>query len=40
MEMTRLLQQNGFELKHLYGSWKSSEFHALSPSMVVHARLL
>lgn len=40
MEMTRLLQQNGFELKHLYGSWQRSEFHALSPSMVVHARLL
>ncbi|WP_155592210.1 class I SAM-dependent methyltransferase [Lysinibacillus cavernae] len=39
LEMTRLLQQNGFEILHLYGSWQKSDFHAQSPSMIVHARL-
>jgi len=38
MEMTRLLQQNGFELLHLYGSWQKNDFHAQSPSMIVHVR--
>jgi len=39
MELKRLLEQNGFELLHLYGSWKKSEFTKDSPSMIVHARL-
>lgn len=39
MELKRLLEQNGFELLNLYGSWKKSEFTKDSPSMIVHARL-
>ncbi|WP_285397791.1 class I SAM-dependent methyltransferase [Lysinibacillus sp. fls2-241-R2A-57] len=39
MELKRLLEQNDFELLHLYGSWKKSEFTKDSPSMIVHARL-
>ncbi|WP_025116388.1 class I SAM-dependent methyltransferase [Lysinibacillus fusiformis] len=40
MEMMRLLQQNGFELVHLYGTWQKQKFHAQSPSMIVHVRSL
>ncbi|MBD8521456.1 class I SAM-dependent methyltransferase [Lysinibacillus fusiformis] len=38
MEMMRLLQQNGFELVHLYGTWQKHEFRAQSPSMIIHVR--
>ncbi|MGE8006181.1 class I SAM-dependent methyltransferase [Lysinibacillus sp. NPDC093216] len=39
MEMKRLLEQNGFEMLHIYGSWNKSDFTKNSPSMIVHARL-
>lgn len=40
MEMKRLLEQNGFELLHIYGSWNKSDFTKDSPAMIVHARVL
>lgn len=39
LELKRLLQQHGFELVNLYGSWKKGNFDANSVSMVVHAQL-
>ncbi|MGE7672919.1 class I SAM-dependent methyltransferase [Lysinibacillus sp. NPDC094403] len=39
MEMKRLLEQNGFELLHIYGSWNKSDLTKDSVSMIVHARL-
>lgn len=39
LELKRLLEQHGFELIHIYGSWKKAIFDANSISMVVHARL-
>lgn len=39
LELKRLLQQHGFELINLYGSWKKTRFDTNSVSMVVHARL-
>ncbi|MBB4826360.1 ubiquinone/menaquinone biosynthesis C-methylase UbiE [Sporosarcina luteola] len=39
LEMKRLLNQHGFELVNLYGSWRKACFDASSVSMVVHARL-
>ena len=39
LELKRILQQHGFELIRLYGSWKKALFDANSISMVVHARL-
>ena len=39
LELQRLLNQHGFEVVHLYGSWKKEPFAADSVSMVVHARL-
>ncbi|AWE07178.1 class I SAM-dependent methyltransferase [Lysinibacillus sp. 2017] len=38
LEMKRLLEQHGFELINLYGSWTKARFDANSISMVVHAR--
>lgn len=40
LELKRLLQQHGFELVNLYGSWKKEKFDANSISMVVHAQLI
>ncbi|PCD85092.1 SAM-dependent methyltransferase [Lysinibacillus fusiformis] len=40
LEMMRLLQQNGFELIHLYGTWQKHEYHAQSPSMIIYVRSL
>ncbi|WP_433594920.1 class I SAM-dependent methyltransferase [Lysinibacillus xylanilyticus] len=40
MEMKRLLEQNGFELLHIYGSWNKSDFTKDSLAMIIHARLL
>ena len=39
LELKRLLQQHGFELVNIYGSWKKAKFDANSISMVVHAQL-
>lgn len=39
LELKRALQQHGFELISIYGSWKKALFDANSISMVVHARL-
>lgn len=39
LELKRLLQQHGFELVNLYGSWKKANFDKNSISMVVHAQL-
>lgn len=39
MELKRLLEQNGFDLLHLYGSWNKSDFTKDSLSMIVHAQL-
>ena len=39
LEMKRLLEQHGFELIHIYGSWTKAVFDANSISMVIHARL-
>ena len=39
LELKRLLQQHGFELVNLYGSWKKAKFDVNSISMVVHAQL-
>ena len=39
LELKRLLQQHGFELVNLYGSWKKERFVANSISMIVHAQL-
>lgn len=39
MKIKRLLEQNGFELLHIYGSWNKSDFTKDSVSMIVHARL-
>ncbi|WP_100333610.1 class I SAM-dependent methyltransferase [Bacillus alkalisoli] len=39
MELQRLLDILGFELLHLYGSWKKDDFTKDSISMVVHCRL-
>lgn len=39
LELKRLLQQHGFELINLYGSWKKEKFDANSISMIVHAQL-
>lgn len=39
LELKRLLQQHGFELINIHGSWKKEAFDANSISMVVHARL-
>ncbi|MBD8036314.1 class I SAM-dependent methyltransferase [Solibacillus sp. A46] len=39
IEMKRLLEQHGFELIHLYGSWTKASFNANSISMVIHAKL-
>ncbi|WP_336045930.1 class I SAM-dependent methyltransferase [Solibacillus ferritrahens] len=39
LEMQRLLEQHGFELIHIYGSWTKATFDANSISMVIHARL-
>ena len=39
LELKRLIQQHGFELVNLYGSWKKAKFDANSTSMVVHAQL-
>ena len=39
LEMKRLLEQHGFELINLYGSWEKELFNANSISMIVHARL-
>jgi 2-polyprenyl-3-methyl-5-hydroxy-6-metoxy-1,4-benzoquinol methylase len=39
MELTRLVDEHGFELLHLYGSWKKEDYKKDSISMVVHCRL-
>ena len=39
LELQRLLDQHGFEIVALYGSWKKEELTASSVSMVVHTRL-
>lgn len=39
LELKRILQQHGFELINIYGSWEKETFNANSISMVVHARL-
>ncbi|KOP78692.1 hypothetical protein AMS59_12845 [Lysinibacillus sp. FJAT-14745] len=39
MELKRLLEQNGFDLLHLYGSWNKNDFTKDSISMIVHAQL-
>lgn len=38
VELKRLLEAHGFELVHLYGSWKKLEFTKDSPQMIVHCR--
>jgi len=39
MELKRLLEQNGFDLLYLYGSWNKSDFTKDSICMIVHAQL-
>jgi ubiquinone/menaquinone biosynthesis C-methylase UbiE len=39
LELTRLVEEHGFELLHLYGSWKKEDYKKDSISMVVHCRL-
>lgn len=39
LEMKRLLEQHGFELLNLYGSWEKEKFYANSVSMIIHAKL-
>ncbi len=39
LELKRLLQQHGFEIIHIYGSWKKEYYDINSISIVVHARL-
>lgn len=39
LEMKRLLDQNGFEITSIYGSWEKQSFAENSISMIVHAKL-
>ncbi|WP_409271620.1 class I SAM-dependent methyltransferase [Neobacillus sp. SCS-31] len=39
MELERILEEHGFELVQLYGSWKKDAYTKDSVSMIVHCRL-